>query len=193
MIDTDETPGGQQVTIISVNVGQPREIEWRGATVRTSIFKSPVAGRVRVIGHNLEGDAQSDLTVHGGPNKAVYVYPSEHYALWKAELPDTEFPWGAFGENLTTEGWSEDLVYIGDRFSCGSAEFIVTQPRQPCYKLGVRFDRLDMVKRFHRSKRCGFYLAVVTEGELGAGDSMTRVSTPRGRVSVAEAYLDITG
>lgn len=180
------------MTIISVNVGRPRVIEWRGATVRTSIFKSPVTSRVRVIGDNLEGDEQSDLTVHGGPNKAVYVYPSEHYALWKAELPETEFPWGAFGENLTTEGWLEDVVYIGDRFGCGTAEFVVTQPRQPCYKLGVRFDRLDMVKRFHRSGRCGFYLAVVKEGDVGAGDRMTRVSTPKGRISVAEAYQDIT-
>ncbi len=193
MIAADEKTGGRPVTIISVNVGQPRVIEWRGATVRTSIFKSPVTGRVRVIGHNLEGDAQSDLTVHGGQNKAVYVYPSEHYALWKAELPETKFPWGAFGENLTTEGWHEDSVYIGDRFSSGTAEFIVTQPRQPCYKLGVRFDRLDMVRRFHRSGRSGFYLAVAKEGEVGAGDAMTRLSTPRGRVSVAEAYQDITG
>lgn len=181
------------MTILSVNVGQPRVLEWQGTTVRTSIFKSPVDGRVHVAAFNLAGDEQSDLTVHGGRNKAVYVYPSEHYPLWQAELPEVDFSWGVFGENLTTAGWLEDVVYMGDRFSCGTAEFVVTQPRQPCYKLGVRFDRLDMVKRLHRSRRCGFYLAVVKEGDLGAGDALTRLSTPKGRTSVAEAYLEITG
>ena len=182
------------MTLVSVNVGLPREVESHGATVRTSIFKSPVAGRVRVGAFNLDGDEQSDLTVHGGRNKAVYVYPSEHYAAWRDELPEADLSWGAFGENFTVEGVLETSVYIGDRLLCGSAEFMITQPRQPCYKLGVRFDRLDMVKRFHRSGRCGFYLAVVKQGAVTAGDAITLIAgkSPH-RVSVAEAYLEATG
>lgn len=182
------------MTLLSLNVGQPREIEWRGATVRTSIFKSPVAGRVRVKKLHLDGDQQSDLTVHGGRNKAVYVYPSEHYPAWRAELPDADLSWGAFGENFTVDGLLESAVCIGDRLLCGTAEFVVTQPRQPCYKLGVRFDRLDMVKRFHRSGRCGFYLAVVREGAVAAGDPLTLIAgQAEHRPSVAEVYRQITG
>src|SRR5438552_8126480 len=134
--------------VVSVNVGGPREVEWRGRRVRTSIWKTPVAGRVRVGRLDLEGDEQSDLAVHGGPDKAVYVYPSEHYDDWRRELPGTDLPWGAFGENLTIQGLLEDGVRIGDRLRAGSAEVSVTQPRMPCYKLGVRFGRDDMVKRF---------------------------------------------
>src|SRR5712691_6271348 len=120
--------------LLSINVGRPRELEWRGKIVTTSIFKSAVAGRVRVAQLNIEGDAQADLSVHGGADKAIYAYPSEHYAFWRKELPGTDFPWGAFGENLTTEGLLEDRVHIGDRFRAGSAAFIVTQPRMPCFK-----------------------------------------------------------
>jgi MOSC domain-containing protein YiiM len=179
--------------LLSVQVGRPREIEWRGATVTTSIFKSPVAGPVRVNEFNLEGDEQSDLTVHGGRNKSVYVYPSEHYPTWREELPDADLSWGAFGENFTVEGLLEDTVYIGDRLQCGTAEFVVTQPRQPCYKLGVRFDRLDMVKRFHRSGRCGLYLAVVSEGLVEAGSAITLVAgTSPHRITIAEAYREAT-
>ena len=119
---------------------------------------------------NLEGDRQSDLSVHGGTDKAVYAYPSEHYSYWRSKLPDVDLPWGAFGENFTTEGLLEDRVHIGDRLRIGSAEFIVTQPRMPCFKLGIRFDRMDMVKRFLQSKRTGFYFAVLREGEVGEGD-----------------------
>jgi MOSC domain-containing protein YiiM len=175
------------VKLLSVNAGLPREVEWRGKTVTTSIFKSPVAGRVHVTSLNIEGDRQSDLAVHGGADKAVYAYPAEHYAFWRAELPGVEFPLGAFGENLTVEGSLEEGgVHIGDRFRAGSAEFIVTQPRMPCFKLGIRFNRPDMVKRFLHSRRTGFYLAVAREGELGAGDSFERIAEGEGGVSVAD-------
>jgi MOSC domain-containing protein YiiM len=173
--------------VVSVNAGLPREVEWRGKMVQTSIFKSPVAGRVKVASLNIAGDKQSDLSVHGGADKAVYVYPAGHYAFWRTELPGMEFPWGAFGENLTVEGsLEEDGVRIGDRFRAGSAEFIVTQPRMPCFKLGIRFNRPDMVKRFMHSRRTGFYLAVAQEGELGAGDSFDLVAEGEGGVTVAD-------
>lgn len=172
--------------IVSLNVGFPRDVEWRGKTVRTSIFKAPVAGAVRVRRLNLDGDAQSDLTVHGGVEKAVYVYPAEHYEFWRAELPGVDFPYGAFGENFTTEGLREDVVQIGDAFRAGSAEFVVTQPRMPCFKLGVRFDRSDMVKRFLRSGRTGFYLAVTREGEVAAGDAVTLVARAADPITVAD-------
>ena len=154
--------------------------------MRTSIFKDPVTGPVRVQTLNLAGDEQSDLSVHGGVDKAVYAYPSEHYAYWREQLPETEFSWGAFGENLTTEGLSESLLSIGDRLSIGSVEFLVTQPRLPCFKLGVRFGRPDMVKRFQRSGRTGFYLAVLKEGVISAGDSIRVLSTVQPSVTVAE-------
>ena len=145
--------------LLSVSVGLPREIEWKDKIVRTSIFKAPVSGPVRVAKLNVDGDQQSDLTVHGGIDKAVYVYPSEHYPFWREQFPDMELPWAVFGENFTTEGLLED-TRIGDRFRIGSAEFVVTQPRMPCFKLGIRFKRPDMVKRFLESGRTGFYLAV---------------------------------
>ena len=172
--------------VLSVNVGGPREVEWRGKTVRTSIFKDPVAGPVAVSRLNLAGDEQSDLSVHGGVDKAVYAYPSEHYAYWREQLPDVELAWGAFGENLTTEGLLEGELRVGDRFRIGSAEFAVTQPRLPCFKLGIRFERADMVKRFQRSGRTGFYLAVVREGTLAAGDPIQRLSDERAGVTVAD-------
>ena len=155
--------------LISVNVGRPRDVDWHGRVVRTSIWKGPVEGPVRVTSLNLAGDEQSDLSVHGGPEKAVYAYPSEHYEYWRRELPSADLPWGAFGENFTTEGLLEADVRIGDRLRAGSAEFLVTQPRVPCYKLGIRFGRDDMVKRFLHSGRSGFYLTVVREGEVAPG------------------------
>jgi len=156
--------------IISVNVGLPRLVLRNGEPVSTGIFKEPVNGRVKVRTLNLDGDRQSDLSVHGGPFKAVYVYPSEHYDFWKRELPDMDLPWGMFGENLTTTGLFETEVNIGDKFRIGTAEVMVTQPRMPCYKLGIRFGRADIIKRFLVSERSGFYLSVLKEGELGAGD-----------------------
>jgi len=175
-----------RVKLLSINVGLPREVEWRGKVVRTSIFKAPVPGRVRVSSLNVQGDRQSDLSVHGGADKAVYAYPSEHYAFWRNELPGMDFPWGAFGENLTTRGLLEDKVHIGDRFRAGSAEFIVTQPRMPCFKLAIRFNRPDIVKRFLRSGRAGFYLAVVQEGDIGAGDSLDLVAEDNSHITVAD-------
>lgn len=156
--------------IISLNVGLPRLVLRNGEPVSTGIFKDPVTGRVMMRTLNLDGDRQSDLSVHGGPQKAVYVYPSEHYEFWKRELPDIELPWGMFGENLTTTGLFETEVNIGDKFRVGTAEVMVTQPRMPCYKLGIRFGRADIIKRFLVSERSGFYLSVAKEGEVGAGD-----------------------
>ena len=141
-----------------------------GEPVSTGIFKEPVAGRVMLRTLNLDGDRQADLTVHGGPEKAVYAYPSEHYDFWKQELPDMDLPWGMFGENFTTTGLFENEINVGDRFRIGSAEVMVTQPRMPCYKLGIRFGRTDIIKRFLVSERSGFYLSVLKEGEVGAGD-----------------------
>jgi MOSC domain-containing protein YiiM len=135
---------------------------------------------------NVQGDRQSDLSVHGGADKAVYAYPSEHYAFWRNELPDLDLPWGVFGENLTTEGLLEDKVHIGDRFRAGSAKFMVTQPRMPCFKLAIRFNRPDMVKRFLRSGRAGFYLAVIQEGDIGAGDSLDLVAEDNSHVTVTD-------
>jgi len=174
------------VKLLSVNAGLPREVEWRGKVVLTSIFKAPVPGRVRVTRLNILGDRQSDLSAHGGADKAIYAYPSEHYAFWRNELPGTDFSWGAFGENLTTEGLLEDRVHIGDRFRAGSAEFIVTQPRMPCFKLGIRFNRPDMVKRFLHSGRTGFYLAVLREGDIGAGDPLELVAEDDSHITVAD-------
>jgi MOSC domain-containing protein YiiM len=172
--------------LLSINVGLPREILWRGKVVVTSIFKAPVSGRVRVTTINLEGDKQSDLSVHGGVDKALYAYPSEHYPFWHEELPSAELPWGVFGENFTTKGLLEEAVHIGDRLRVGSAEFVVTQPRMPCFKLAIRFRRPDMVKRFLRSGRSGFYLAVVREGEVTAGDSIEFSARDERGVTVAD-------
>lgn len=178
--------------VLSVNVGQPREVtDASGHSVFTSIYKSPVNGAVRVRELNVEGDRQSDLVKHGGPLRAVYMYPSEHYAFWRTELPGTELPWGAFGENLTIEGLVEDDVRIGDRFGIGSSELVVTRPRRPCYKLGIRLGRRDVVARFRASGRSGFYLSVAREGEFRAGDSIARIergSGPTIREMLADGY-----
>ena len=172
--------------VVSVNVGLPRELDWRGRKVRTSIWKTPVQGRIRVNRLNLAGDQQSDLSVHGGAEKAVYAYPSEHYEYWRREVPGIDLPWGAFGENVTTDGLLEDAMKIGDRLRVGSAEFIVTQPRMPCYKLGVRFGRNDMVKRFLASGRTGLYLAVLQEGDVGSGDVIEFTGRDDHGVTVAD-------
>jgi MOSC domain-containing protein YiiM len=177
--------------VISVNVGRPRDVEWHGRTVRTSIWKDPVQGPVRVTPLNLEGDEQSDLSVHGGRDKAVYAYPAEHYEYWRQELGLDALPWGAFGENLTTAGIVEGEIGVGDTIRIGSVDLVVTQPRMPCFKLGIRFGRDDMVKRFLHSGRSGFYLAVVREGELTAGGALEMLSRDSHGVTVAAvAALD---
>lgn len=172
--------------IVSLNTGLPREIMWHGTKVTTAIFKRPTSGRVALRKLNLDGDRQADLTVHGGEYKAVYCYSLTHYEYWRAELPGRELPLGIFGENFTIDDFAEDSIHIGDRFSVGSAEVTVTQPRLPCYKLGVRFQRNDMVKRFLASRRTGFYLAVEREGEVGAGDEITLSSRADNSIPVSE-------
>lgn len=173
-------------TLISVQVGLPRTILQGADEVSTGIFKSSVQTRLRMQTLNLEGDRQADLSVHGGPNKAVYAYPSEHYSYWKNELPGVGLPWGAFGENLTTSGLSESDVCIGDHFAIGTAEVVVTQPRLPCFKLNLKFDRDDLAKRFLASRRTGFYLRVLREGDIGEGDEIIPVHRNEQRVSVVE-------
>jgi MOSC domain-containing protein YiiM len=172
--------------IVSLNLGLPRDVTWHGRVVTTGIYNSPVEGRVALRTLNLDGDAQADLTVHGGEYKAVYCYPIEHYDYWKKELPGRDLPMGMFGENFTTDGMQEDSVHLGDRFSVGSAEVVVTQPRLPCYKLGLRFQSDDMVRRFLASGRTGFYLAITREGEVGAGDEIKLISRDGNAVPVSE-------
>ncbi len=172
--------------VLSVNVGLPRTLTWNGREVRTSIWKHSVDGRIRVIGVNLQGDQQSDLTVHGGPNKAVYAYPHEHYPFWRREFPLMELAAGAFGENLTTEGLLEDEARIGDVFRIGTVELEAKQPRLPCYKLGIRFDREDMVGRFMRTGRSGIYFSIVREGDLSTGDRIERIHRADHDVSVGD-------
>ena len=172
--------------LISVNTGLPREVTWHGRIVTTAIFKQPVSGRITLRRLNLNGDRQADLTVHGGEHKAVYCYPVEHYAYWKKELPGRDLPLASFGENFSTEGLLEDSVHLGDQFSVGSAEVTVTQPRLPCYKLGVRFESDDMVKRFLLSARTGLYLAVTREGQVAAGDEIKLVAREPHAVPVSE-------
>jgi MOSC domain-containing protein YiiM len=172
--------------LISVNVGRPREVTWKGIQVSTAIFKSPVEGPIDVKRLNLRGDQQADLSVHGGPHKALYAYPSEHYPYWRQQLPQADLASGAFGENLTTEGLFEDSLHIGDRLRIGSALLMVTQPRVPCYKITIRFDRDDMIKRFIKSNTSGFYFAVVEEGQLAPGDSIEIVHRDPAAVSVTD-------
>lgn len=172
------------MNILSINVGMPREVEWNGTSVTTGIFKRPIRGPVKVGSLNLEGDGQADLTVHGGEFKAVYCYPHEHYDYWKKQLPGTVLEMGAFGENFTTTGMLEDELRIGDRFLVGSAEVMISQPRVPCSKLGVRFGRMDIIKQFLLSKRPGFYLRVVKEGVVENGDAWTLLSRNPSAVSV---------
>lgn len=172
--------------LVSLNVGLPRLVMSNDEPVSTGIFKEPVGGRVMLRTLNLDGDRQADLSVHGGPNKAVYAYPSEHYEYWRRELPGMELPWGMFGENFTTEGLFETEVNIGDKFRVGQATIIVTQPRLPCYKLALKFGRTDILRRFLQSERTGFYFAVLQEGEVGAGDSLELIEKENRNVRVVD-------
>jgi MOSC domain-containing protein YiiM len=172
--------------ILSLNIGLPREVTWQGKVVTTGIFKEPVKGPVMLRRLNLDGDGQADLTVHGGASKAVYVYPSEHYAFWRSELPGMDLPWGMFGGNFTTEGLLEAAVYIGDRFRIGETEVMVTESRMPCYKLGIKFGRADIIKRFLASRRTGFYFAVVREGMVSAGNALKLIGQGQQEISVAD-------
>jgi MOSC domain-containing protein YiiM len=172
--------------IVSLNVGRPQLVMRDGEPVSTAIFKQPVEGRVMLRTLNLDGDRQADLSVHGGPTKAVYVYPAEHYEFWRQEFPEMELPYGMFGENFTATEFSETTLNIGDQFRVGSATVMVTEPRMPCYKLGIRFGRTDIIKRFLVSERSGFYLAVLEEGEVGIGDEFQMVKRNEPSVTVNE-------
>jgi|SRR4051794_26855019 MOSC domain-containing protein YiiM len=177
--------------LLSLNIGLPRDIVWHGVTITTGIFKQPVAGRVPLRTLNLDGDRQADLTVHGGPYKAVYLYPIAHYDYWQRELPGRDLPGrdlppATFGENFTADSPLEDAIHIGDRFGVGSAELVVTQPRLPCYKLAAKFQADDMVKRFLASGRTGYYLMVTQEGEVAAGDEITPLARDPNGVPVSE-------
>lgn len=176
----------KHMKVISLNVGLPRLVEYNGEPVATGIFKEPVPGSVMLRTLNLDGDRQADLSVHGGVSKAVYGYPSEHYEFWKRELPEMELPYGMFGENFTTEGLFEDKLNVGDRFRVGKAELMVTEPRLPCYKLGIKFGRVDIIKRFLQSRRTGFYFAVAKEGEVKAGDEIELASRDENGITIAD-------
>ena len=179
--------------IISLNVGLPQTVNFHGQAVTTGIFKEPVKGRIKLRRLNLDGDRQADLTVHGGPDKAVYAYPTEHYDYWKKRLPNMKLPWGMFGENFTTEGLLEHQVNIGDVFQIGSSEVVATQPRMPCYKLGVKFGRMDIVRQFMESKLTGIYFRVLKEGEVGAGDAIELISRDANNVTVKDVVQLVTG
>ena len=172
--------------ILSINVSLPKEIDFEGQKVTTGIFKEPIEGRIMLRTLNLDGDKQADLTVHGGPDKAVYAYPIEHYEFWRKVYPDMEMPNGMFGENFTIEGLMESEVSVGDAFEIGSSKVIATQPRMPCYKLGVKFGRMDVLKKFLASGRSGIYFKVLEEGEVGAGDSIVQIKKDINQVGISD-------
>ena len=172
--------------LLSLNVARPRLATYKGETVSTGIFKEPIAGPVALRTLNLDGDRQSDLTVHGGPNKAVYGYPSEHYVYWRNELPGQNLPWGMFGENFTTLGLLEPELHIGDRLKIGSAVLVIRQPRVPCYKLAIKFQRDDILARFLQSGRSGFYFSVEREGSVNTGDAFELLSQESRAITIAE-------
>jgi MOSC domain-containing protein YiiM len=175
-----------QARVESVNVGHPKEVFWKGRTVLTGIFKEPVTGRVALRRLNLEGDQQADLKVHGGPDMAVYLYPAEYYAFWREQYPAMELPWGMFGENLTTWGLRDDAVYIGDRLQVGTAQLVVRSPRMPCFKLGLRFGRDEVLKIMLQSGFTGFYCAVLQEGAVEAGDPIRVLHRDENAVTVLD-------
>jgi MOSC domain-containing protein YiiM len=172
--------------LLSVNVSQLTTVAYRGRSVTTGIFKAPVDGRMMVRRTNLDGDRQADLSVHGGADKAVYVYPSEHYVAWAHELGRSDLAFGQFGENLTVEGMLEETVHIGDTFRIGGALFEITQPRVPCYKLGIKMGSAQFPKTFLASNRTGYYVRVLEEGQVGAGDSIERITTDTERMTVQQ-------
>jgi MOSC domain-containing protein YiiM len=172
------------VKLISVNVGLPVKVKFGNEIVTTGIFKKPVDKRTYLKKLNLEGDKQADLTVHGGPDKAVYSYPYEYYDFWKREFPDISFNWGMFGENLTTEGLFESQVNVGDIFQIGSSHLVATQPRMPCYKLGVKFGRMDIIKKFLKSEKSGIYFKVIKEGEIGVNDNINIIKKDNNNITI---------
>ena len=175
--------------LVSLNVARPRLAVYQGTTINTGIFKKPVAGRVALRTLKLDGDRQADLSVHGGPHKAVYAYPAEHYEYWRRQLPDMDLPWSMFGENFTTEGLTEENVQVGDRFRIGSSIVMIRQPRVPCYKLAAKFQRDDILQRFLRSGHSGFYFSVEQEGGVEVGDSFQLLSREDNAITIAEMNL----
>ncbi len=172
--------------VISLNVGLPRQVNFQNELVTTAIFKMPVSGRVRLRKLNLDGDKQADLTVHGGADKAIYAYPKEHYNYWKKELPGMSLPWGMFGENFTTQGMFEETINVGDQFQVGTAKVVATQPRMPCYKLGVKFGRMDIIKKFLASGLTGVYFKVMKEGDLEQGDEIKLIKKDENKVTIKD-------
>lgn len=172
--------------LLSVNVSLPKEVPYRDKTTSTGIFKVPVSGRVMLRTLNLDGDGQADLKNHGGIYKAVYAYSIEHYDYWKRELGRNDFTFGQFGENFTVEEMLDDHIHIGDQFRVGTALVEVTQPRVPCFKLGIKMDSAQFPKLFLNSGRLGFYLRVLQEGEVGAGDNIERTTIGPERMTVRE-------
>ncbi len=172
--------------LVSLNVGRPRLIVYKGKTINTGIFKQPVSGPVQLRTLNLDGDRQADLSVHGGPYKAVYGYAAEHYLFWRQEFPDADLPWGTFGENFTTSGLAEDELHIGDRFQIGSSIVVVRQPRTPCYKLAAKFQRDDILERFLHSGRSGFYFSVEQEGSVAEGDGFLLLKRNGEGITISE-------
>jgi MOSC domain-containing protein YiiM len=172
--------------VLSVNVGLPRKVLFNGQTITTAIFKDPVKGPVMLRKINLDGDKQADLTVHGGADKAVYSYPVEHYDYWRKQYPNIDIIWGMFGENFTTEGLMEDTVNIGDQVQIGSAKLVATQPRMPCYKLGVRFGIMEIIRRFLSSGRPGIYFKVLKQGEVKTDDKIEIIEKDKNNVTVKD-------
>jgi MOSC domain-containing protein YiiM len=172
--------------ILSVNISTPKVVEFEGQKVTTGIFKEPVEGRIKLRRLNLDGDKQADLKVHGGPDKAVYAYPLEHYEYWRNIYPHTKMPYGMFGENFTVEGLMERDVCVGDCFKIGSSKVIATQPRMPCYKLGVKFGNMDILRKFLESGRSGIYFKVLEEGEVGVGDYVIKLKNDSNRVTISD-------
>jgi MOSC domain-containing protein YiiM len=161
-------------------------VVYNGKTINTGIFKRPVSGPLQLRTLNLDGDWQADLSVHGGPHKAVYGYPSEHYSFWRKELPGVDLPWGMFGENFTTSGLAENELHVGDRFQIGSSIVMVRQPRTPCYKLAAKFQRDDMLERFLRSGRSGFYFSVEQEGSVAEEDDFQLLKRNQDGITISE-------
>ncbi|HUN89646.1 MAG TPA: MOSC domain-containing protein [Terriglobales bacterium] len=171
--------------ILSVNVAQPQTLIAGKLAVQSAIAKCPVEGPVMVRRTNLDGDRQADLKVHGGVNKAVYAYPSEHYDFWRRDL-GKELPYGMFGENLTTEGLVDSEVFIGDRYQIGSTILTVTQPRTPCYKLAARLEYQPILERMYSERRHGWYMSVEQEGTIAAGDEIRLIGRPANSITVLE-------
>jgi len=174
------------VQLVSLNVARPRLVVYKGTSINTGIFKQPVSGPVQLRTLNLDGDRQADLSAHGGPYKAVYGYPSEHYPFWRQELPGVDLPWGMFGENFTTSGLAEDELHVGDRFQIGAAIVMVRQPRTPCYKLAAKFQRDDILQRFLLSGRSGFYFSVEQEGSVAVEDTIQLLTRNQGGITISE-------